>query len=201
MAYSLEQIKGEISRGDGLANANLFRVLLPIIPGIYLNQTGIDVPYPQSINILCKSVTMPGRSLTTVERDIGVVNQKVAYGFVNDDINMTFIGLNDYVVRKYLEDWQFYAMNPDTHEMKYKNEYAKDLTIQQLDKKHRVVYAVKLEKAFPTQLLNIDFSNEQNGLVDINATFSYTRWRRTNIVRDFISTETQNFLEDILIRG
>lgn len=201
MTYSIEQLKGEISRGGGIAKGNLYRVILPIIPEIYLNLTGVDVAYTQSLNVLCKSAQMPGRQLTTVDRTIGVVNQKVAYGYANDDVNLSFMGLNNYVARKYFEDWQFYAMNEDTHEVRYKDQYAKNIVIEQLDMQHRVVYSVTLEKAFPTQVLNVDFANENSQAVDINVTLSYTRWRRNNVVRDVISTEAQDFLEGLLLRN
>lgn len=201
MTYSIENIKGEISRGGGVAKPNLYRVILPIIPAIYINQTGIDVATPQSLNVLCKNATMPGRQLLTVDRTIGVVSQKVAYGYANDDVTLTFIGLNDYVVRKYFEDWQHFAMNPETHEVKYKTEYAKPVTIEQLDQNHKVVYSVKLEKAFPTQILGIDFANDASGTLDISVTMSYTFWRRNNIVRDVISTQAQNIFEGLLLRN
>lgn len=199
MTYSIEQLKGEITRGGGVAKGNLYRVILPVIPRIFVNLSGVDFPLPQSLNVLCKNVNMPGRSLTTIDREIGVVNQKIAYGFVNDDVNMTFLGLNDFVVRKYLEDWQFYAMNPDTHEMRYKNEYARTVTIEQLDQRGRVMYAVKLEKAFPYILSQLEYSNENGQPLDINATFTYTRWRRTGFVRDVVSGFVQEALDDLIL--
>lgn len=201
MTYSLDQIKGEISRGGGLTKSNLYRIILPIVPEIFVNLTGIDIPYPQSLNVLCKNMTMPGRQITTVDKTIGVVTQKVAYGYANDDVNLTFIGLNNYGVRKYFEQWQFYAMNEDTHEVRYKDQYAKTVTLQQLDLQHRVVYSVNLENAFPTQLLEVGFQNDNGAPVDINVTLSYTRWRRNNVVRDVISTEAQDFLEGLLLKG
>lgn len=201
MTYSIDQIKGEISRGGGIAKGNLFRVIMPIIPALYLNTTGPTLVYPQSMNALCKNVTMPGRQLMTSDREIGVVNQKVAYGYANDDITITFIGLNDYATRKYLEDWQNYAVNPDTHELKYKADYSRTIVIEALDMEHRVVYGVRLKQAFPTQLLNIDYSNDANSLVDVTATFSYTKWERTGFLRDIGSTVVQDILEDTLLRG
>lgn len=201
MTYSVDQLKGEIGRGGGIAKGSLFRVLMPIIPEIYLNLTGIDVATSQQLNILCKQVNMPGRQLLTNDRIIGTVSQKVAYGYANEDVNITFIGLNNYVVRKYLEDWQDYAMNPNSFEVKYKTQYAKNMTIQQLDMHHRVVYSIVLEKAFPTQILNVDFSNDASGPIDIGATFSYTKWRRQDIISDAISTEAQQFLENLILRN
>lgn len=201
MVYSIENLKGEISRGGGVAKGSLFRVILPIIPEIFVNLTGVDIPYPPSMNILCKNVNMPGRQLMTLDRTIGALTQKVAYGYAYEDVNMTFIGLNDYVIRKYLESWQDYALNPETHELRYKTQYAKTITIQQLNMQHQVVYGVDLERAFPVQILNIDFANENHGPIDIGATFSYTKWKKTNIVRDAISTEAQDFLENLTLRN
>ena len=199
MAYSLDQIKGEISRSGGIAKGNLYRVILPIIPNIHINQTSIGAATPQSLNVLCKSVNMPGRQILTHDRVIGNVSQKVAYGYANEDVNLSFYGLNDYTVRKYFEDWQFYALNGTTHEVRYKDEYAKDVTIQQLDHQHKVVYSVKLEGAFPTQVLNVDFSNENGQPVEIGVTLSYTRWRRGNVIGDAISDGIQDFFEDLLL--
>lgn len=199
MSYSVETLKGEISRGGGVAKGNLYRVLMPLIPRIYINLTGVDVPYPQSMNVLCKNISMPGRQLTTIDREIGVVQQKVAYGYTNEDVSMTFIGLNDFVVRKYLEDWQNFALN-ERNELRYKNEYARTITIQQLNQDHSVMYAIQLEGAFPYQLLNVDYANENGQPVDITAVFTYTKWRRTGFVRDVISTEAQKFLEKLLLK-
>lgn len=201
MAYSIDQLKGEISRGGGVAKSNLYRVILPVIPAIYLNQTGLDVTYPQSLNVLCKNVSMPGRQLTTVDRTIGVETQKIAYGYVNDDVNLTFVGLNNYVVRKYFEDWQFIAMNKDTNEVRYKRDYSAPVTIEQLDSKHRVMYSIQLESAFPVSILNIDFSNDNSQPVDINVTLAYTRWRRNDVVRDVISTVGNTVAENLLLKN
>jgi len=199
MAYSIEQLKGEISRGGGVAKGNLYRVILPVIPEIYANQTSISVPYSQSLNIVCKNVNMPGRQLLTHDKTIGVVNQKIVYGYANEDVSLTFLGLNNYAARKYFEDWQNYCISEDTNRVKYKNTYAKTVTIQQLDSLHRVVYSVNLEQAFPTQVLNIDFSNDNGQPIEVGVTMSYTKWRRNNVVSDVVSDNVQDFLEGLLL--
>lgn len=188
MSYSIEDLKSVITAGRGIAKANLYRVILPIIPEIYINAGGIGVPNPLSLNILCKNAQIPGRQLLTNDRVIGTVAQKVAYGFANEDVTLTFMGLNNYVARKYFENWQHFAINENSYEVKYKNEYAKTVTIQQLDMSGRVVYGVNLEKAFPTQILNIDFANDNNTPVEVSVTLSYTRWVRTSLSTDIITS-------------
>ena len=60
MAASIESLKGEIRQG--IAMNNLFRVLLPNLPGASSRQ----------LNLLCKTTSMPGRQIMTTERRIGL---------------------------------------------------------------------------------------------------------------------------------
>jgi len=39
------------------------------------------------------------------------------------------------------------------------------------------VYSVQLIDAFPTTVTSIDLNNELDGLVQVTAQFSYTRWK------------------------
>jgi hypothetical protein len=83
---SIEQLKTQVSRANGIAQANQFAVELPQISG-YTGRT---------LNLLCKNVTLPGKQITTKEKMIGLFSEKVVDGFVVDDVSMTFHVLNDY---------------------------------------------------------------------------------------------------------
>lgn len=170
MTFTVDALKGLISSSGGLAVANLYRVYIPVIfnSGNLSSGTTLD--------LLCKNVSMPGRQILTYERPMGINYEKIAYGYANDDVPMTFIGLNDYSIRRYFNAWQGYMVNAEEGTVRYKTDYITDITIQQLNKAGQPVYSVKLLEAFPTQLLNTDFSNELNGLVDVGATFAYTKW-------------------------
>lgn len=176
MGYSIDQILGAVSQGGGVARPNLFKVFIPVVPNANFNQ-GLD---GSTMNLLCKNVSLPGRQILTHDRIIGVVAQKVAYGYSVEPVNMTFIGLNDYGVRRYLHSWYQSIVNKTDYTVKYKKDYVVDITIHQLDHKDEAVYGVKLIDAFPTQILNIDLSNEQDQLVDIGATFDYTDWHEVD---------------------
>lgn len=121
---SIEQLKATISARGGLAKANLYNVTLPRLDGVLSSD----------FNILCKSMQMPGRQILSHDRKIGMVQTKVPYGFANDDITLSFHVPNDFQIRHYFEDWQRLAINQDTYEAGYYNEYTFPVVLHQLRK-------------------------------------------------------------------
>jgi hypothetical protein len=87
-----------------MAFANQYSVEMP--PQLGTDQItkllGMD---PKTANILCKSVTMPGKQILTLDRQVGIFNEKVVNGFAVDDVTMVFYALNDYGVKKYFDSW------------------------------------------------------------------------------------------------
>ena len=124
MADSINELKGLVSQKRGLARGNVFRVFFPPIPGAT----------SQEVNLLCTGVNIPGRQIMTQERKIGLINQKVAYDQAYDDVQLSFLLLNDYGIRTYFERWQNLCINQSTLEVGYLRDYAFDIKIQQLTK-------------------------------------------------------------------
>lgn len=171
MVNNIEDFKGLVSKRGGMAQANLFNVILPAIPG-----SGLSV---DEGNLLCSTVSLPGLQLQTVDRTVGTVSEKVATGSVHDDVSFTFKVLNDYGIKKYFDSWQKIAYNKETHQIGYKNEYRKQVTINQLKKTSTglaLIYECKLFDAWPISTNSIDLTNDQDGLVEITVQLSYTRW-------------------------
>ena len=164
----IEEFKSAIRKG--IARSNLYRVDLPFIPG------GGDATTAER-NYLCKAVNLPGRQITTNERQYGVKAEKMPYGFLHDDVSLTFNVTNDYALKLYFEAWQARNINPVTYELSYKSNYAKNVNIHQLDHNENVIYTCKLLEAYPTTMNAIQLSDEQNGLVEINVQLSFKDWR------------------------
>lgn len=144
MAFSVDDIKAEISRGSGMAIANLYHVELPPL------QVGAkNVSDTRGLSVLCSRVAIPGRQILSNDYQLGVYNNKIAYGFGIDDVAMTFYALNDFAIRNYFEVWQSLAVNHITGEVGYYNDYTRDVKISHLQK----------ETAFPIirkKLFNAD---------------------------------------------
>lgn len=172
---AIESLKSAISARNGLARNNLWRVDLPL--SIVAGGDIFAENNKQHLNVMCSAAQLPGRQITTNERTIGVKTEKMPYGFLKDDVSLTFYDNNDYSIRRYFETWQNRVLNQNTYEIKYKNEYSADVFISQLDHNNRFVYGVTLLEAFPTTLNLIELNNEQNGLVEINVQLSYSNWK------------------------
>ena len=199
MVARLDEFKGLIANKDGIARTNTFRVQLPTLPGATREE----------INLLCKDVNLPGRQITTRERTIGLTTKPMAYGYLSQDVSMTFQVLNDYGIKEYFERWQNLSVNQTTKEIGYKSDYAFPVKIQQLRKGINlpsynkrlgifelnvdqittadVVYECELIGAFPTTMNPISFNNDQDGLVELNVQFSYTNWKSTFTGNDTVS--------------
>jgi len=185
---NIDELKGIASKGRGFAFTNLFSVELPSF-GKYDTR---------DLNILCTNVNMPGRQIMTQERIIGPKARKMPNGFASDDVSMTFHVMNDYLIKKYFEEWQNKVINQDTFEIGYANEFTKQVRIKQYRKgmafdfpvdrifglnldldirtQAKAIHTCTLLDAFPTTMTAIDFNNDQDGLVKLAVQLSYTNW-------------------------
>jgi hypothetical protein len=124
MTYSIDQMKGLVSRKGGIANPTVYRVQLPSIGNVT----------SEEVNLLCTRVNMPGKQIATYDREIGGISEKVGYRNLFGDVTMTFLLLNDYGIRNYFEQWASLIIDPVTNEPSYKNEYTSQIKIEQLKK-------------------------------------------------------------------
>jgi hypothetical protein len=124
MTYSIDQMKGLVSRKGGIANPTVYRVQLPSIGNVT----------SEEVNLLCTRVNMPGKQIATYDREIGGISEKVGYRNLFGDVTMTFLLLNDYGIRNYFEQWASLIVDPVTNEPSYKNEYTSQIKIEQLKK-------------------------------------------------------------------
>ena len=92
MVFRIDDFKAEVSKAGGFAMGNLFRVLLPPLRDD-----------SRSMSIICKAASLPGRQLTSTEYQKGIYTSKIAYGYLVDDVTLTFHLLNDYKVKTYFE--------------------------------------------------------------------------------------------------
>ena len=119
---TIDDLKALISQKKGMARSNVFAVALPPIAGLRSRE----------LNLLCSRVNLPGRQITTTDRDIGLITQKVANNQAYDDVSLTFRCLNDYGIREYFEAWQDLCIDQNSQEVGYLNDYAFNIKIHQL---------------------------------------------------------------------
>ena len=129
---TLDDLKSKITSGGGFSNPSLYYVSLPT--------RNLSGDQKQSLEFFVKSINLPSRNLLSVDREIGMDIEKVAYGYSNPTIQMTFRVLNDQLARQYIEDWQksiisrYNTSRENHYTVAYPDDYMKDLRIFQLDR-------------------------------------------------------------------
>jgi len=185
---SIDEIRGVVSGGNGVARANMYEVIF----------TGGN----NDLNLLCNSLTLPGRNVLTHDREIGLRREKVAYGATNEEVTMTFYIMNDYYPKLFFQEWQAEAFDQNTWQIGYKNDYVRDIQINQLLRGtpatfaggvgpinggtvtsgaagDSIIYGITLVGAWPVTINSISLNNQMDGIVELTVTFSYTYWVET----------------------
>jgi len=188
----IDKLKSLVSKKGGLAKANRFNVMFtpPTASLLNGNLQGIIssaisgnfsaknlVNDPRDISLLCDSVTIPGKQISTL--DVQTVKQlvKVPYGYLTDDVSLSFLLTNDYHMKTMFDAWINNIVDNDKYCVAYKEDIVTDVIIQQLDEQNTPIYGVKLEGAFPVTMSEIPLSNEsENTISRLNVSFAYDRY-------------------------
>ena len=196
---SIDNLKSVISKKGGIAMQNRFQVFFTppsansfksllngdtrSLVGDLANNavTGGSiknlVPDPRDISILCETVSLPGRQITTLDYTAERQSIKIPYSVINEDVTMTFILTNDYFIKKLFDSWMTGIFDVENYRAGYKKDFTCDIIIQQLNHKNIPVYGVKLEGAFPITVnaINLD-NNAENTVQKMSVTMSYDNY-------------------------
>ena len=188
---SIDTLKSTISKKGGLAPSNRFNVIFTPPSASLLNlnpenivgsllsgnfNAGNLINDPRDISILCQSVTLPGRNISTFDhQDVRTLN-KHPYTVIDDDVTMTFLLTNDYYMRQMFDNWMSGIFDNENYRVGYKKDFSVDVVIQQLNQKNIPVYGVRLEKAFPVTMDSIELSQESTDVVKMSVTFAYDKY-------------------------
>jgi hypothetical protein len=194
LPMDIETLKGTIGRRTGVAKANKFAVYIPL-PLISLNPASIlgnivsgntnplqVLNDPRDISLLCETATIPGRTISTTDYMTSPKVKKQAYGYINDDVSMTFLLTGDYYIKNVMTGWQDQVMNSQTYELSFKDDYVSTIIVQQLNDQNIPVYTVKLKNAFPVSVSSIELANgSESTITRVTVNFAYDDWEEENL--------------------
>ena len=171
---SISQFKSTFS-GD-LARTNRFDVNIPVPLTL--------IPYlktSRNLSYRCDVANLPGRTFATTEQKIYGPVEKYPYLSTYNDIDLTFI-LDDNMSQKYLFDGWLNYINPTyNYNMRYKENYATTLTINQYDVSNQKSYTVSLFDAYPISMNQLDLDWNGDGYHKLTVTFAYTYWKNLSL--------------------
>jgi hypothetical protein len=144
---SIEDMKGKIMSPThfGTLSPNRFEIVI----------TGVDnKSIAERLNIMCESVSFPGRSVSTQPaRVYGPIREMPYEALYTGDLDITFRVGRDTLERNFFEDWMNRIVSKNSHDFKYygkeESGFAKGIKIHQLDTANNVVYAVQVREAYP----------------------------------------------------
>jgi hypothetical protein len=199
---SIDDMKALLSRRGGIARGNRYGVHIahPLKGQSLMVDTTVKQPHKNDIDtsfiqdgrdtwMLCSAVTLPGKRISTTEATHNHNLSKKPYSMATDEVSMTFLLTNDYYMKKYFDLWQELIINSRGNHYKtsYKDDYCAQIDIHALNNKNENVgYGIKLEKAYPIQVSQVEFSEGAEGLMELTVTWEYDNWRMTHMDEGFI---------------
>lgn len=178
--FSLDQFRTRISN-LGIARPNRFQVILPELGN------GATLP-----SLMCESSSLPPLAvLTRTQRIQGPMHQRASnldYG--GGGISMTFYVDSGMDVKRYFDTWVHNTVNPGSFTVNYYEDYAKIISIYQLDEQDNEKYQIDLIDAFPTSLGVMELNQGSNDMPHrLTVTFAYRYWSSDSINQFEISQD------------
>tara|TARA_B100000131_G_scaffold321641_1_gene373021 strand:- start:1693 stop:2451 length:759 start_codon:yes stop_codon:yes gene_type:complete len=142
----------------------------------------------QSIDFYANNVTLPSRAVTTGEiNNIGQI-RRFATGQTNSEINVQFLVQKDQRHREFFEHWLHMTASDSDNTVAFYNDYVIDMVIRKWeygpkgndrdgDANYINSAVFKLYGAYPFNLGQIQLDNEQNGLMYMDVSFYFERYR------------------------
>ena len=150
-----------------------------------VNRFDVEIPLPLTLltyvktarNLLyrCEVANLPGRTLATMEQKTYGPVEKYPYLSTYNDMDLTFI-VDDDMSQKTLFDGWINFINPSyNNNMRYKENYATTLTINQYDVSNEKTYSVSLMDAYPISMNQLDLDWNGDGYHKLTVTFEIGR--------------------------
>ena len=136
----------------------------------------------RDISTRVESVTLPGRTLTTVaDSNVYGPNREIVEGVTYaDEIAIDFQASSGLDERVFFENWQRQAFNEKTWNIGFYNDYIGSMEIYLLDRQDVRRYGLKLWEVFPKTITATTLTAaEATEIIKTNVSFSFRYW--TNI--------------------
>ena len=175
-----------------------------------VNRFDVEIPLPLTLltyvktarNLLyrCEVANLPGRTLATMEQKTYGPVEKYPYLSTYNDMDLTFI-VDDDMSQKTLFDGWINFINPSyNNNMRYKENYATTLTINQYDVSNEKTYSVSLMDAYPISMNQLDLDWNGDGYHKLTVTFAYTYWKNLTLQglgRDLLDAGLSSIATDL----
>ena len=163
----------------GLASPNKFEVEFSQLPNNIVGNMDI-----QTLNIMCESVTLAGRTVQSVlDRQYGV-NREVAYnGPTYTPITLSFLMSANYVEKRIFDRWSNMIVDISKgYDVAYYNSYIGEMQVIALDVKGNAAFTMIYKECWPKTISAIELNHStQNSPVRLTVEMQYAYWISNDI--------------------
>ena len=164
----------------GLASPNKFEVEFTNLPGGIGGDTDI-----KTLNIMCESVTLAGRTVQSIlDRQYGV-NREVAYnGPTYTPITLSFLCSSNYAEKKLFDRWNAKIVSiKNAWDVEYYDKYTAIMTVKTLDRDGvTVTHTQKYHECYPKTVAAVELNHStQNSAVRLTVEMQYAFWETLDL--------------------
>ena len=180
MAFNVTNFASVIAT-KGLASSNKFEVSIHFPTGLR----------KQSLDLMCESVSIEGKSInTTADRQYGITREVAYAAPVYNPITLSFYCTEKLEEKKKLDAWQILCVRTNnittgevgTFDVGYYDEYTKKskIIVTKLDTSGIKVFSIEYVEAYPKSIASIELSHAvAAGPMKVSAVFNYSYWKDT----------------------
>jgi hypothetical protein len=166
---NIDTLKAEIGARKGLAAANRFSVVWPVVRGVRLVET---------TTVFCQTISLPGRTIQTQEFQNQDVMSSFPFVYDDGDVSLTFILTNDYYVYDFFISWMEKVIDTEKYIAGYKKDYKANMTLIHEDTKNSPIKEFKIIDCWPKSITPIELSTtNENQFSIFTVTLSFKNFK------------------------
>ena len=161
----------------GISTKNKFSVMVtPPQAGTF--------PNAPDIQILCHTVTLPGKSFSRTEDRIYGVDVQKPFGITFEPVSLSFYNTNNFKARGFWEKWLEWIQPAGSRNIRYYSEMIGQIQIYHYseDVKEPVPgeenYVMTLNEAYPMSIEEVELGWENQDVMDFQVQISYKDWSK-----------------------
>jgi len=136
---------------------------------------------PSSLFYLVKQISLPQRSLNTLEHKRLGITRKVAGDATYNELSVTFLNDTSYSIRSLMDMWHENIVHQGSNYRQYANKYAEgsSILVEQIGLKGLPFAIYKYNDIWPKSIEASELSMESNDtLSEFTVTFEFNTWTR-----------------------
>jgi hypothetical protein len=188
MAFNIDHFRSSFKNGEPASPANyevqIYRnpnqQVVDTVTGL---RSSVDIYAEINMKYRCITCSIPGKMLTTVERNTYGPSRKIATSALYQDVQFGFIVSDDATELNYFHNWlNLISNNVEVdgvlvNDVAYYDDYVADTFITQYNKFGEITRKIKLEESYPINIAEVPMGWEMsNDIMKVDITMAYRNW-------------------------